>query len=239
MSVYFVADLHMQPERPDISRAFLHFLQTKVRTASALYLLGDIFEAWIGDDAPMPGLDEIFHELKSLSDQGCKLYFQHGNRDFLVGNEFCKLIGATLLPEQIKVSLPCGEALLLHGDQLCTDDIEYQQFRSQIRDPRWISGFLAKPVSERLETARQLREASKARGAEKQAYITDVNATAVETVMNQASVKLLIHGHTHRPAIHSLPDTNTRIVLGDWDTSGWYLEVDTKGYQLIDFPIGS
>ncbi len=238
MPVYFVSDLHLKPERPDLTRAFSYFLTHIAKDASAFYLLGDIFEAWIGDDAPIPGLESVLIELKTLSDSGCKLYFQHGNRDFLVGEQFAASIGAELLPEEVLAELPCGQALLMHGDQLCTDDQEYMQFRSMVRDPQWQAAFTAKPLEERLAIARQLREASKKRGAKKADYITDVNAEAVTSALQKNNATLLIHGHTHRPAIHQIEDIHaTRVVLGDWDKLGWYLKVDASGYDLISFAI--
>ncbi|UTW12995.1 UDP-2,3-diacylglucosamine diphosphatase [Marinobacterium rhizophilum] len=240
MTLLFVADLHLRPERPDLSRAFLEFLQQDAPGCDALYLLGDIFEAWIGDDAPMPGLDAIYAELAALSARGTALYFQHGNRDFLVGQAFLDTLGARPLPDQQLIDVPGGQALLMHGDQLCTDDTEYQAFRSQVRDPAWQQQFLSQSVDERLAIARQLRAASKARGAEKSADIMDVNPAAVSAALSAAGVDLLIHGHTHRPAIHDnqiSQGSGTRIVLGDWDDSGWYLQIDNEGYQLIDFAI--
>lgn len=240
MSVFFVSDIHLKPERPDLTRAFSYFLTETARDATELFLLGDIFEAWIGDDAPSPGLDELFSQLKSLSDNGCKIYFQHGNRDFLVGQQFVTSIGAQLLPEEQLVKLPCGQALIMHGDQLCTDDQEYMQFRKMVRDPQWQAAFTAKPLEERLAIARQLREASKERGAEKSEYITDVNSQAVIDSLKANHCNLLIHGHTHRPAIHKLETdqgVSIRVVLGDWDTKGWYLKVEPSGYDLISFDI--
>ncbi len=236
MSVYFVSDLHLKPERPDLSRAFSYFLNTTAQDASELYLLGDIFEAWIGDDAPTPGLDEVLADLKKLSTSGCKLFFQHGNRDFLVGELFCQSIGAELIPEQIVLPLPVGDAVILHGDQLCIDDTEYMQFRGLVRNPAWQKDFLGKSLEERLAIARQLRHTSKQRTTEKSEYITDVNADAVKQTLAESGVNLMIHGHTHRPAIHKLEGA-TRIVLGDWDKLGWYLKVDDSGYDLVSFEI--
>lgn len=240
MTIYFVSDLHLKPERPDLTRAFSHFLATTAQDASALYLLGDIFEAWIGDDTPTPGLATVFEHLRQLNEKGCRLYFQHGNRDFLVGKTWLDSVGAELLPEQQIVALPVGDALIMHGDQLCTDDTEYMQFRTMVRDPQWQQAFLNKPLEERLTIARQLRDQSKERTAEKSEYITDVNSKAVACCFNNHNVQLVIHGHTHRPDIHHYTINNkqhTRIVLGDWDTLGWYLKVDDNGYDLISFEI--
>ncbi|BBB29796.1 UDP-2,3-diacylglucosamine diphosphatase [Neptunomonas japonica] len=240
MKVLFVSDLHLKAERPDITRAFLHFLNDTATHADALYLLGDIFEAWIGDDVPMPEFEPLFETLKTLSEQGCKLYFQHGNRDFLVGKHFLERIGAKQLEEKYRVSLPIGDALLMHGDQLCTDDKDYQEFRVLVRDPNWQKEFLSKPVKERLSIAQQLRATSQQRNAEKSNDIMDVNPLAVASVLQEADIELLIHGHTHRPAIHYnqlKAGQGTRVVLGDWDTQLWYLECDENGFTLVDEPI--
>ncbi len=242
MTVFFVSDLHLKPERPDLTRAFSRLINTRFQNASELFLLGDIFEAWIGDDTPTPTLEPVFEALKQLSDKGCKIYFQHGNRDFLVGEQFAQSIDAILLPEELTVELPVGKAVISHGDQLCTDDTEYVQFRTMVRNPHWQAEFLGKPLQERLAIAKQLRDASKERTAEKSEYITDVNPDAVAGLFKTSGVSLMIHGHTHRPCIHQHEIENkpvTRIVLGDWDTLGWYLKVDEHGYDLINFPIES
>lgn len=234
----FISDLHLQPERPDISRAFHYFLNQIVPACDELYLLGDIFEYWIGDDAPLPGLEPLFDQLQQLSSQGSRLFFMHGNRDFLVGEQLMHRIGATLLPAQHQLQLNGETALLLHGDELCTDDAEYQRFRAQVRQPQWQQAFLAKPVAERLAIARDLRAASREQGAMKQDTIMDVNPHAVAAAMNQAQADLLIHGHTHRPARHPDPRGNghsERIVLGDWSESGWYLELSGAKRELIRF----
>jgi UDP-2,3-diacylglucosamine hydrolase len=240
MTVYFVSDLHLKPERPDLTRAFSRLLDTTFQDSTELYLLGDIFEAWIGDDTPTPTLESVFNSLKQLSDQGCKIFFQHGNRDFLVGEAFAKSINASLLPEELTVDLPVGKTVISHGDQLCLDDIEYMQFRTMVRNPQWQQDFLSKSLEERLAIARQIRDASKERTAEKAEYITDVNQQAVTDLFIRSGVDLMIHGHTHRPCIHQHEVDGkqaTRIVLGDWDKLGWYLKVEKQGYDLINFPI--
>lgn len=240
MPVYFVSDIHLKPERPDLTRAFSYFLEHTATDATQLYLLGDIFEAWIGDDCPTPGLDDLLQQLKTLSGKGCEIFFQHGNRDFLVGEQFCQSIGAKLLPEELVLPLPMGNTVVLHGDQLCTDDTEYMQFRALVRNPQWQQDFLSKSLEERLAIARQLRDTSKQRTTEKSDYITDVNPNAVKQSLTDNQVSLMIHGHTHRPAVHDVElgsESATRIVLGDWDKLGWYLKVDQDGYDLISFEI--
>ncbi len=242
MRQIFVSDLHLQNERPDLIRAFLHFLATDARRANQLFLLGDIFEAWIGDDAPFPGTQPVIDALKVLSDSGVALFFQHGNRDFLVGQRFADAVGGRLLNDSETITAADGQPLLLmHGDQLCTDDTEYQKMRVMLRNPMFQQNILAQTVEQRLAMAKQLRETSKAKGAEKAEYITDVNAAAAISALETANTTLLLHGHTHRPAIHdvTLSDGTAaqRIVLGDWDQSGWYVEWDENGFTLIDFPI--
>lgn len=242
MTTFFVSDLHLKPERPDITRAFSHFITHTAAQAESLYLLGDIFEAWIGDDAPTPGLDELFSQLKALSENGCKIFLQHGNRDFLMGEQCAERMGASLLHEQVTHRLPVGNCLILHGDQLCLDDNEYMQFRALVRNPQWQQDFLSKSLQERIQIAKQLRDTSKQRGAEKSDYITDVSSTAVAQALQQADVKLMIHGHTHKPYIHQIDldgTVATRIVLGDWDSHGWYLKMDSQGYDLVKFPINN
>lgn len=239
---YYVADLHLDCKRPDIIRAFILFLNEKASQADELYLLGDIFEAWIGDDAPPGCLPPVFDQLLALSRSGVRIFFQHGNRDFLVGQGFADRAGLELMTEIHRIDTAHGKTLLMHGDQLCTDDVDYQAFRNLVRSPEWQSGFLAKPLAERQDTARRLRAASREQGAQKTAEITDVTPAAVNRLMTEEKASLLIHGHTHRPCIHGKqqPEQSVRIVLGDWDSHGWYLEQDTSGSRLYAFslPVG-
>lgn len=243
MTVLFVADTHLCAERPDLVSAFSLFLDNKASKASTLYLLGDIFDAWIGDDFTCPYLHAVITSLKQLSQTGCTIYFQQGNRDFLVAEGFAKDVGMTLLPEKAVIELPNQEsALIMHGDQLCTDDIEYQKFRTMVRDPNWQAGFLSKSLEERLAIAKHLREISKKEGQEKSSSITDVNDQAVIQVMQEYDTQLLIHGHTHRPMKHSVALNNgsgQRIVLGDWGDRLWYLECTTQGCELVDQTISA
>ncbi|EPJ55937.1 MAG: UDP-2,3-diacylglucosamine hydrolase [Osedax symbiont Rs2] len=236
MTVLFVADLHLCAQRPDLIRAFIDFLEDTARGCEALYLLGDIFEAWIGDDYIDTELQPVLDALSKLS-QDSALYFQQGNRDFLAGTGFTSAIGAQLLDEQVLVQLPSQQALIMHGDQLCTDDIEYQKFRTMVRSSQWQQQFLSKSIDERLQIAEYLRTQSKQQGQIKSAQITDVNLQSVQQAMNKAGVTLLIHGHTHRPATHKVKldySTGSRIVLGDWDRSLWYLRCDPLGCNLIE-----
>lgn len=240
MSVLFIADLHLEAQRPDIVRAFVRFLQQRASQAEALYILGDFFEVWIGDD----GMDELQHSiataLRHLSDSGTHIYLMHGNRDFLIGKDFCRQAGCTLLREGSVIDLYGEPVLLLHGDSLCTRDESYQRLRKRLRNPvsLWLLRHL--PLSTRHKLARKLRDASRLRVREKAAEIVDVTPEVVPQVMAEHKVHTLIHGHTHRPAVHELRIDGRnarRIVLGDWDRQGWALEVDAQGARLEAFPL--
>lgn len=240
MSVLFIADLHLEAERPDIVRAFLHFLDTRAADAEALYILGDFFEVWIGDDGMDDFQRSIASALRRLSDKGTRIYLMHGNRDFLLGRRFCREAGCTLLKEGSVVELYGEPVLLLHGDSLCTRDESYQRLRKRLRNPfsLWLLRNL--PLATRHKLARKLRDASRMRTREKAADIVDVTPEVVPQVMAEHGVRTLIHGHTHRPAVHKLlvdGQNAQRIVLGDWDRQGWALEVDELGYRLAAFPL--
>lgn len=240
MSVLFISDLHLEAERPDISRAFLHFLTTRARGAEALYILGDFFEVWVGDDAMDDFQRSIAAALRRLSDAGTRIWLMHGNRDFMLGKRFCREAGCSLLSEGSVVELYGEPVLLLHGDSLCTRDESYQRLRRRLRNPvsLWLLRNL--PLATRHKLARKLRNASRLRTREKAAEIIDVTPEVVPQVMAAHGVRTLIHGHTHRPAVHKLQvdgENAQRIVLGDWDRQGWVLEVDERGYRLKSFPL--
>lgn len=231
---YFISDLHLQTERPEITRALLYFLDKIATDADELYLLGDIFEVWIGDDCTDPCVEKVAPALKRLADSGCSIYLTVGNRDFLMGTTGAAMLSAKLLPSISMLDLPQGKALLLHGDELCTADIDYQAFRALVRQPLWQAQFLAKPLSERQAIARSLRQESKAAGAEKSEAIMDVTPAEVDALMYQHHASIMIHGHTHRPKRHSIK-LGERIVLGDWGKSGWYLRADPNSVELVCF----
>lgn len=240
MSVLFISDLHLEAERPDITRAFLHFLSTRARTAQALYILGDFFEAWIGDD----GMDEFQHAiaraLRELSDSGTRIYLMHGNRDFLIGQAFCREAGCTLLRDPSLIEVGGEKILLMHGDSLCTLDAAYMKLRRWLRNP--VSLFILRnlPLATRRKLARKLRKESRAQTRMKASEIVDVTPAEVERIMRDKGVRILIHGHTHRPAVHELQVDGRparRIVLGDWDSQGWALEADDQGMQQTPFPL--
>ncbi|MBN1008833.1 UDP-2,3-diacylglucosamine diphosphatase [Amphritea pacifica] len=237
MRSLFISDLHLHSGRPDLTRTLLHFLATTAKECDRLYILGDLFEAWIGDDFIADDLQPVVDALKTLSRSGCEIFFQHGNRDFLIGSRFEELTGVQILDDSEVIQLASGPALLMHGDQLCTDDHAYQALRQQLRNPQWQQAVLTKSVEERLEMAKQLRMASETQTADKSTEIMDVNQQAVLAAMAGSNCNLLIHGHTHRPAEHSLEGGKRRIVLGDWDKSGWYLEASEQGEKLIEFDL--
>jgi len=222
-STWFISDLHLDAKRPEIVHAFIQLLGSAKGQASALYILGDLFEYWIGDDivdSPAGQLvTPILASLKQLSDQGTQLYFTHGNRDFLIGERFSEMTGCTLLPEQQVIDLYGVPTLLMHGDTLCTDDVEYQELRKMFYDKTRRAQFLALDFESRIAEANRIREISQSKMQDKSDEIMDVNPQAVAQTMRQAAVTQLIHGHTHRPAIHEFEldgQAAKRIVLGDW-----------------------
>ncbi|AGY92395.1 hypothetical protein SPICUR_07160 [Spiribacter curvatus] len=226
--VLFIADLHLDPSRPAATRAFLRFLDTDASSATALFILGDLFEAWIGDDA-RPADDPVAPALAALSARGVPIYLMHGNRDFLIGDDFCHAAQATLLTEPTRVTIDNEPVLLEHGDALCTDDSAYQAFREQVRNRDWQATFLAQPIAKRIEQARTIRQRSGEAMAGKTARIMDANADAIDQRMRDWDVQHLIHGHTHRPALHQLTingQPGTRTVLGDWFEQGSVLRID-------------
>lgn len=218
----FISDLHLDRERPEIIRLFADFLQTEAPQADALYILGDLFEYWIGDDQSVAGLEKIIACLRALKSQA-PVFFQHGNRDFLIGDAFAKQTGITLLAESELIDLYGQPTLIMHGDTLCTDDLEYQKLRSMLRSDAWQSQFLSLPLEQRVRQAMALRAQSMSETGAKSEAIMDVNQLSVETALREFQTTLLIHGHTHRPAEHEFNldgKTAKRIVLGDWYEQG-------------------
>ncbi|MDE1189301.1 MAG: UDP-2,3-diacylglucosamine diphosphatase [Pantoea sp.] len=232
----FIADLHLCQDEPAITAGFLHFLQREAHLCDALYILGDLFEAWIGDDDPNPLHQQIAAALKALP---VPKYFIHGNRDFLLGQRFAATCGMTLLPEEQVLTLYGQRLLIMHGDTLCTDDEGYQRFRAKVHQ-RWLQKlFLALPLRLRMRIAARMRADSKQANQHKSLSIMDVNQQAVIEAMTCQQVRLLIHGHTHRPAIHEFVlqgENAQRVVLGAWHQQGSMVQVDADGVRLIEFP---
>ncbi|MCG6657216.1 UDP-2,3-diacylglucosamine diphosphatase [Halomonas campisalis] len=252
MTTLLISDLHLQPDAPEITEGFLRWLQERAQGANALYILGDLFEAWIGDD--LLDLAEsdptgnallaarVATALKRLSDNGTDIYLMHGNRDFLLGERFARAAGAQLLADPAVVAIDGQSVLLMHGDSLCTRDEAYMRFRAQARHPAWQQQVLAMPILERIALAKQLRDQSGEATSNKADDIMDVTPDEVVRVMREHGVTTLIHGHTHRPAVHELTIDErpaTRMVLGDWrPTEGWEIVADEGGQpQLNRFPL--
>jgi UDP-2,3-diacylglucosamine hydrolase len=223
MTTLFISDLHLEADRPDIGKQFLQFL----------------FEAWVGDDDPNTHYFSIKRALRKLTDGGIPVYFMHGNRDFMVGKGFANETGVKILGDPYKVTMYGQQTLLSHGDMLCIDDVQYQRVRKMVRDPDWQASMLAKPLKERLRIAREARRQSLEQTINKSLEIMDVNQGEVERVIREYNVDVLLHGHTHRPAVHTVDLGNRkakRIVLGDWYEQGSVVRWDSRGPKLEALP---
>jgi len=237
VTTLFISDLHLEESRPDITGAFLAFLEQKAAGAEQLYILGDFFEAWIGDDERTPLQEKVAAALRKVRDGGTEIFLMHGNRDFLIGEDFCDRAGATLLEDPCVIDLYGTPTLLMHGDSLCTADEEYQKFRANMRNPQWQKMILQRPLKDRQQMARQLREISMAKNQGKEEFIMDVTPEEVVRELEAHGVQRMIHGHTHRPAEHALTANGQpakRIVLGDWAENVWWLEVTPGASPLLD-----
>lgn len=241
MSTWFISDLHLEPARPDSIQTLLAFLAHIEARADALYILGDFFEYWIGDDILETPVGAVFkpimQALRALRESGVPLYFLHGNRDFLIGETFAERSACELLPEEQVIDLYGTPTLIMHGDSLCTDDVAYQQARQLFRDPQWQAQVLQLSIPERVERAKAMRLESQANNQAKDERIMDVNAQAVVEVMRTHGVQHLIHGHTHRPAVHQFElngQSAQRVVLGDWYQQASFVRVDEQGLTLLE-----
>ena len=234
--ILFISDIHISLEKPEITRRFLAFLSNRAPSAAALYILGDLFDAWIGDDDPTPPNNAIRKHLKQLTDSGTSVYLQQGNRDFLLGKQFSEDTGAILLDEYAVIDLQDTPTLLTHGDLLCTDDLPYQAFRAKSHTREWQRAVLSKPLLLRLLAARWYRVRSYFHKRKKSQDIMDVNQDTVISVMSERHCLRLIHGHTHRPAIHNFEINNQpaqRFVLAAWSkNAGEVLCWNNDGYQI-------
>ena len=239
-SIWFISDLHLDQSRPQITQQFLGLLNDLKSNATELYILGDLFEYWIGDDildTPMGAeLQLITQSLQSLSASGVSIYFSHGNRDFLLGERFANDSGIKLLPELYPLKIEGIPSLLMHGDTLCTDDTVYQEARLQLRSPQWQQQVLAMSIPERVKLAQSMRAESEQNTSVMSEEIMDVNQQTVEMIMRENAVSLLIHGHTHRPAIHQVDlagHSCLRVVLGDWYEQMSYLKIENGSLSLF------
>jgi|TARA_Y100001949_G_scaffold152266_1_gene138538 UDP-2,3-diacylglucosamine hydrolase len=238
--ILLISDLHLEEKRPDITRAFLRFLETRAAQAEALYILGDFFEVWVGDDGMSPFQHEIARALNALSQGGTRVYLMHGNRDFMIGKAFCHEAGCTLLADPHIAQIGGERVLLTHGDSLCTRDEGYMRLRRWLRNP--VSLFILHNLSlaKRQKLAQKLRSSSKEETRMKASDIVDVTPDEVIKIMQRHKVRTLIHGHTHRPATHSIQidgQSATRIVLGDWDRQGWALQLDEASLHQAPFDL--
>lgn len=239
MNTWFISDLHLAPEETRITAGFLDFM-LEPQNGDQLYILGDFFNYWVGDDVSDPYADQIAHVLKATSKRGVDIFFMHGNRDFLLGDVYCKRAGMTLLQEPSVITLNGEPVVIIHGDSLCTKDQEYMDFREMARGSEWQQNFLSQSIADRKAYAEKARKESQANNSMKDPSLMDVTQPEVDDLLSQNQSARLIHGHTHRPATHKWQyngQDRERIVLGDWYTSGWYLKVNKSGFQLIDFPL--
>ncbi len=240
----FTSDIHLDSENSVMTRSFLDFLANRARGAEALYVLGDLFEAWVGDDDNSVLNTQVAQAFAELSDSGTALYFMHGNRDFLLGRDYAARCQATLLEEPTLIERHGQRMAMIHGDSLCTRDVDYMKFRKMVRTERWQREFLERSLVERQMIAQQARMQSKEQSKTKASEIMDVTPQEVLNLLQTLQVNCLIHGHTHRPSIHTLrlqaPINGRldaqRIVLGSWDTKGWVLELGADGFDLKHFP---
>jgi UDP-2,3-diacylglucosamine hydrolase len=239
VTTLFISDLHIDEGSPEVTRQFVDLIAGEAREAEALYILGDLFESWVGDDAADAHQTAAMAALKALTDAGVPCFVMHGNRDFLLGSRFCAMSGARLLPDPVIVTLYGEPVLVMHGDALCTDDRAYQRLRATVRDPAWQRRFLALSIAARRSLAGAARVGSRAHTAALEYTIADVSPVSVTSALRRSGTATLLHGHTHRPTIHALTVDGracTRIVLGDWHVRGSLLRWDRGGPELVSLP---
>ena len=242
MQTLLISDLHLEDQRPDMTRALIHFLERHAGNCDNLYILGDLFEVWLGDDFLTETARQVAKALEGFAQQGSQIFFMHGNRDFLLGQDYANRCRAQILTDPHTLALAGRKALLMHGDTLCTEDQLYMDFRSMVRNPEWQNTFLSQTIEERVAFGKKARNQSQEDAKSKTYEILDVTPDEVVRVMNEQDVDLLIHGHTHRPARHWVTTQRgqcERIVLGDWHTQGWALKIDSASnhMELLSFPL--
>ena len=236
MTALFISDLHIDETRPAVLAGLRRLVDAEAPCVDALYILGDLVEVWVGDDDDGPVATSIRETLTAAS-RHCAVYVMHGNRDFLIGAEFAKQTGATLIDDPSVVDIDSRRVLLAHGDAYCTADVEYQRLRTLFRSSTWKSEVLSSTLEERRALAASLRAKSIAENENKAANIMDVTPSSILQAMDDADASLMVHGHTHRPGIHDLGDGRRRIVLGDWNRCGWKLQLDRGDADLSCFPL--
>jgi UDP-2,3-diacylglucosamine hydrolase len=240
MTTLFISDLHLSPTHPEITEGLFHFLEKYAYQAEKVYVLGDLFDFWIGDDDNSPFSRFIIEAFKDLTDSGVKCYFTYGNCDFLVNKRFSKETGIELLPEVTKIDLYGTPAILLHGDTLCLEDVKYQEFRRKVHQPWLQKLFLCVPLFLRKKIVKNVQNKTRSDKQKKSLNIMDVTQSEVTRVMESYDAPLMIHGHTHRPAQHDVQLSNAvgkRVVLGDWYTHGYILSYSESGQEIITFPL--
>lgn len=239
MARLFASDLHLDSSAPEAIEQFLAFLRDYAADAEALYLLGDVFEAWVGDDEAERDKVRVCEGLRALTSSGVPCFFLHGNRDFLLGREFCSRTGGTLLPDPVVAEWDGERVMLTHGDALCVDDLPYQELRTIVRNPDWQRRFLSLPLADREKLAGQARKGSRAHTSRTVPVVMDVNQNAVDAAYRLTQTRRIIHGHTHRPGVHDTlidGEPAQRIVLGAWYEQGSYLIYERGKYELRELP---
>ncbi|MBA4729708.1 MAG: UDP-2,3-diacylglucosamine diphosphatase [Gammaproteobacteria bacterium] len=233
----FISDIHLEPIENNRTLAFNNFLEKASDRYEALYILGDLFEYWIGDDEDNLTISNIKKNLSRLADQGVSLFFIHGNRDFLIGNKFASDTNIKILDDMHIINLNNKKIMLSHGDAFCTDDTDYQKFKNETRNSSWIKSFLKKPLDERLFIADDMRSKSKSANSNKPENIMDTNPKAIEESVIKNEIDILIHGHTHRPEVKYFANGSVKVVLGSWEDKGWVFEYDSNHFDLRSFVI--
>jgi UDP-2,3-diacylglucosamine hydrolase len=236
MKLGFISDLHLSENTPSVTEGFFEFLKTASQELSHLYILGDLFEAWIGDDDNSELATDVMQKINNATRNGLEIFFMHGNRDFLCGQKFAEQSNLTLLPDPFFLNFFNLKIALSHGDSFCTEDLEYMKFKKEVRSDEWQQKFLQKPLHDRLNIASNMRDASQKNNNEKDVSIMDVTPASIDNFFNEHHIDLLIHGHTHRPNTHQM-NTGIRIVLGDWHETGWCLMLDEQQQELREFTL--
>ena len=238
MAIAFISDLHLEPIENNRLETFYNLLSRANDDFDALYIIGDLFEYWIGDDDEHPVNRNIIQNIKKSTDNGLGIFLMHGNRDFLLGSKFEEMTGAKIIDDMTIIEDEFCKIMVSHGDVFCTDDIEYQKLKKTLRSDEWIKSFLSKTIEERIIFANQLRSQSAESSSNKAESIMDVNLDYVDEVIEKNNLDILIHGHTHRPAIHKLDSGASRAVLGSWENNeGWIIEYKQGNIELKSFPL--
>jgi UDP-2,3-diacylglucosamine hydrolase len=236
MKLGFISDLHLSENTPSVTEGFFEFLKTAAQELSHLYILGDLFEAWVGDDDDSQHAMSVMQKINHATRNGLEIFFIHGNRDFLCGQKFAEQSNLTLLPDPFFLNFFDQKIALSHGDNFCTEDLEYIKFKKEVRSEKWQQEFLQKPLDDRLNIASNMRDASQKNNSNKDISIMDVTPNAIQEFFVEHRIDLLIHGHTHRPNTHQI-NSGTRIVLGDWHKTGWCLTLDEQQQELKEFTL--